>query len=88
MNIATNIKRTTAKYKLHTDMLRAGLERLLADQAKFRMMSKSKDYRTRQEGQNGLRATTIQIMRQKQAIRNDQAENEQAYRRGYIEKFW
>lgn len=83
-----NKTKTTAKYKLHTDTLNDGLLRLQADNAYFAVLANSKDSRTRVQGRNGVKATLIQIARQKAAIRNDREENESAYRRGEIFKFW
>ena len=83
-----NKTRTTKKYKMITDTLKYGLERVIEDQAYFRQQSKSKDPRTARNGVNGLKATTIQIQRQQSAIKIDQMENLAAYNRGEIYKFW
>ena len=87
-NKSGNKTRTTAKYKLHTDTLTDGLTRLQADNAYFSVLANSKDARTRVQGRNGVKATLIQITRQKLALANDRAENEAAFRRGEIFKFW
>lgn len=83
-----NKTRTTNKYSVITSTIKSGLERLLEDQAYFRQQSKSSDPRIAKNGANGLKATTIQIQRQKSAIKIDHAENLAAYRRGEIYKFW
>lgn len=83
-----NKTRTTAKYKQITDLLKDGLLRLEADKKYFEVLTKSKDPRTKKQGDLGVKVTTTQIQRQKAAIANDQAENEAAFRRGEIFKFW
>lgn len=78
----------TKQYQGQYNALLDNLHRLEADQKYYNHLQHAKDKLTAAEGRNGLKATTIQIARQKQFIQSAIQSYQRAYSRGEITKFW